>query len=156
MRRKNKEKQAGPNFMALLTVSKESPLAEAENSMLLSSIFHGRPDISQRQWRQLPPCYSRNLWYLPLPFHKRSIQPWWPHTLVFWTFQQNVPTVLTEQSRWTSCKTNPNPITKFLLFRLFGPTVRSPRRVSLCETFSMMTHLNKVLFNRAWGLLFAT
>ncbi len=33
-------KQLEPNFMALLTVSKESALTEAGNSTLLSSVFH--------------------------------------------------------------------------------------------------------------------
>ena len=32
---------AGPNFMALLTVSTESALAEAQNSVLTASVFHG-------------------------------------------------------------------------------------------------------------------
>ena len=31
----------GPNFMALLTISTESALTEAENSMLTASIFQG-------------------------------------------------------------------------------------------------------------------
>ena len=32
---------AGPNFMALLTVSTESALTEAGNSVLTASVFHG-------------------------------------------------------------------------------------------------------------------
>ena len=32
--------KSGPNFMALLTVSKESALTEAENVALTSSVFH--------------------------------------------------------------------------------------------------------------------
>ena len=34
-------KPTGPNFMALLTVSTESALTEAENSVLTASVFHG-------------------------------------------------------------------------------------------------------------------
>ena len=33
--------QPGPNFMALLTVSTESALTEAGNSVLTASVFHG-------------------------------------------------------------------------------------------------------------------
>ena len=32
---------SGPNFMALLTVSTESALTEAGNSVLTASVFHG-------------------------------------------------------------------------------------------------------------------
>ena len=32
---------AGPNFMALLTVSTESALTDAGNSVLTASVFHG-------------------------------------------------------------------------------------------------------------------
>ena len=35
------DKPTGPNFMALLTVSTESALTEAGNSMLTASVFHG-------------------------------------------------------------------------------------------------------------------
>ncbi len=35
------DKRPGPNFMALLTVSKESALTETGKSALTSSIFHG-------------------------------------------------------------------------------------------------------------------
>ena len=31
----------GPNFMALLTLNKESALTEAENSVFTASVFHG-------------------------------------------------------------------------------------------------------------------
>ena len=33
--------RTGPNFMALLTVSTESALTEAGNSVLTASVFHG-------------------------------------------------------------------------------------------------------------------
>ena len=35
------ERSPGPNFMALLTVSKEPALTETGNSVLTASVFHG-------------------------------------------------------------------------------------------------------------------
>ena len=37
--------KSGPYFMALLTVSKESVLVEAGNSVLTASVFHGLAGI---------------------------------------------------------------------------------------------------------------
>ncbi len=45
----------GPNFMALLTVSKESALTEAGNSLLTSSLFNGITEFLLVRVRT--PCY---------------------------------------------------------------------------------------------------
>ena len=72
----------GPNFMDLLTVKKESTLAEAGNSVLTSSVFHRLP-------ANFGFCGSRvHTWFIPDILCLCGRFKWkilmWKHILVLW------------------------------------------------------------------------